>query len=124
MKPKKNIKKHNLVEPKWTIEISQRELIDRINEISAQIHRNTTRGLGNWVVMGFDASRMLDEAMEDYENVNVGDWRVEDDRHIQDITITPTRSVEYLDLDFNVLPSGGQFYTGTTQEGQEPWSHL
>lgn len=98
MEPKKNIKKHNLVEPKWTIELSQRELMDRINEISNQIHRNSTRSSANWVVMGSEAHRLFDEAMRGHNNVEVGDWRVEDDRYVQDITITPTRSVEYLDL--------------------------
>ena len=102
MEPKKKIKKHNLVEPKWTIELSQRELMDRINEISSQIHRNSTRGSANWVLMGSEAHRLFDEAMREYNNVEVGDWRIEDDRYVQDITITPTRSVEYLDLDFTV----------------------
>jgi len=133
MEPKKNIKKHNLVEPKWTIspygtivggvnntvtasrtvvlggqnitgttsdtvELSQRELMDRINEISNQIHRNSTRGSANWVLMGSEAHRLFDEVMGEHNNVEVGDWKIEDDRYVQDITITPTRSVEYLDL--------------------------
>lgn len=102
MKPKKNIKKHTLVEPKWTINFSQEELMRRITEISNQIHRNTTRGLGNWVLMGSDVARQFDEAMRDYQNIQVGEWRVEDDTYIQDITITPTRSVEYLDLNFTI----------------------
>jgi len=111
MEPKKNIKKHNLVEPKWTIELSQRELMDRINEISAQIHRNSTRGLANWVLMGSEVHRLFDEAMREHNDVEVGDWRIEDDRYVQDITITPTRSVEYLDLDFNITSTGYTFNT-------------
>jgi hypothetical protein len=126
MEPKKNLKKHKLVEPKWGWSMSQEEMISRINEISTQIHRNTTTGPANWVIMGSQAAELLDGALRDYDrpNIEMGDFRVEDDTYVQDITIIPNRSVENITIDFNVLPSGGVFYTGTTQEGDEPWRHL
>ena len=100
MKPKKNIKKHHLTEPKWTVTWDNEGLISRINEISNQIHRNTRRGGASWVVIGSDVARQFDEVMRDYQNIQVGDWRIEYNTYIQDITITPNRSVEYLDLNF------------------------
>jgi hypothetical protein len=132
MEPKKNLKKHKLVEPKWGWNISQEELISRINDISAQIHRNTMTGGANWVIMGAGTADLFNEAMEGYSNdryedlpnIEMGDFRVEDDTYVQDITITPNRSIERIDLDISVLPSGGVYYTGTTQEGNEPWRHL
>ena len=127
MEPKKKLKRHNLTEPKWgPYNLTQEELMSRINEASAQIHRNTTTGPANWVIMGSHVAELLDEALRDYDrpNIEMGDFRVEDDTYVQDITITPNRSVENITIDFNVLPSGGVFYTGTTQEGNEPWRHL
>jgi hypothetical protein len=124
MEPKKNLKKHTLTEPKWSWNISQEELVSRINEISTQIHRNTTRGPANWVVMGSGMAEQFNEALHEYSNIEVGDFRVEGDTYTQDITITPIRGVENITIDFNILPSGGQFYTGTTQEGNEPWTVL
>ena len=102
MKPKKNIKKHHLTEPKWTVTWNNEELMRRITEVSNQIHQNTTRGLANWVVVGSDFARQFDEAMRDYQNIQVGDWRIEDNTYIQDITITPNRTVEYLDLNITI----------------------
>lgn len=105
MEPKKNLKKHHLTEPKWNISWSQQELINRINEISNQIHRNTLRGPANWVLMGSEAHRLFDEAMRDYtvtQDVEIGDWRIVDDTFVQDITVTPNRSVEYLDLNITI----------------------
>lgn len=90
MEPKKKLKRHNLTEPKWgPYNLTQEELISRINEASTQIHRNTTTGPANWVIMGSHAAELLDEALSDYDR-----------------------------------PNSGVFYTGTTQEGNEPWRHL
>jgi hypothetical protein len=108
MEPKKNLKKHKLVEPKWGWNLSQEELISRINDISAQIHRNTTTGPANWVIMGSGIAEQFNEALQDYSNIEVGDFRVEDDTYVQDITITPTRSMEHITVDFNVY-SGSTF---------------
>jgi hypothetical protein len=128
MEPKKNLKKHRLTEPlifhpEWKASWSQEELISKINEISNQIHRSSRRGGASWVLMGEHVARQFDEAMREH-TIEMGDVRIEEDSHVQDIIIRPTRGVERIELDFNVLPSGGQFYTGTTQEGQEPWRHL
>ena len=117
MEPKKNLKKHKLVEPEWTWNIQGPELISRINEISAQIHRNTVTGPANWVVMGSGTAELFDEAMRGYSNdrwsdlpeIEMGDFRVEDDTYIQDITITPRRSVEHITIDLNILLTGHTF---------------
>lgn len=102
MEPKKKLKKHTLTEPKWSWNISQEELMSRINEISAQIHRNTTTGQANWVVMGAGMAEQFNEALRDYSNVEMGDFRIEDDTYIQDITIRPTVSTQYIDIDFTI----------------------
>ena len=115
MEPKKRLKKHKLVEPEWTWNIQGPELISRINEISEQIHRNTLTGPANWVVMGAGAAELFDEAMEGYSDtryddlpeIEMGDFRVEDDTYVQDITIRPTRGVENITLDFNITPTSG-----------------
>ncbi len=98
MEPKKNLKKHKLIEPVWTWDIRGPELISRITEISEQIQRNTIRGSANWVIVGSGAADLFNEALESYSNdryenlpeVEMGDLRLEGDTYIQDVTITPT----------------------------------
>jgi hypothetical protein len=112
MEPKKNLKKHKLVEPdkSW-----DQELITRINEISSQIHRNTLRGSGNWVIVSESAAELFDEAMRGYSDtrwsdlpeVEMGEGRVDGDTYIQDIMITPRRSMEHITVDFNITPTSG-----------------
>jgi hypothetical protein len=63
MKPKKRIKRHHLTEPQWIL--TSNELISRMNEISNTIHRNSRNSPANWVIVGSEAQRLLDEAMTD-----------------------------------------------------------
>jgi hypothetical protein len=55
--------------------------------------------------MGEHVARQFDEAMREH-TIEMGGVRVEDDTYIQDVTIRPTRSVEYLDLNFTITPTG------------------
>ena len=115
MEPKKNIKKHKLVEPQWGWTIPQEELGTRLDEIS---YMNTTRSPANWIIMGSYTAELFNRAIQGYENlpeIEMGDFRVEGDSYIQDITIRPTRE-EVITVDFNILPSGGEFYSGGTQQ--------
>jgi hypothetical protein len=68
MEPKKNLKKHKLVEPKWGWNISQEVLISRINQISNEIHNNTLTGPANWVIMGSGMVEQFNEIMDNYSN--------------------------------------------------------
>jgi hypothetical protein len=65
MEPKKYLKKHTLTEPEWVWDIQGTDLINRINEISEQIHRNTTRGPSNWIIMGSTQADQFNELMND-----------------------------------------------------------
>lgn len=102
MEPKKNIKKHQLTEPKWEYTFTNNELLSRILQASNEIQRNTLEGRANWVIFGSETARQFNEAMRDYRDIEVGDWRIEDDRYVQDITIVPNRSIEYLDLNITI----------------------
>ena len=104
MEPKKNLKKHTLVEPKWAW---GEHLINRINEISADIHRNA--GSANWIFTGSDTADLLDEVLRDYDDtpdIEIGDTRVDGSTYTQDVTIYPRKSVENVMVNFNLIHSG------------------
>lgn len=89
MEPKKKIKKHHLTKPEYTF--NNEELMSRIMEAAQLIQRNSLNGLADWVVMGGHPASNLN-------NIVFGEWRIEDGSYTQDITVTPNRSLEYLDL--------------------------
>jgi hypothetical protein len=114
MEPKKRLKKHTLTEPKW---VWGEHLLERINEISAEIHRNTLTGPANWVIMGSATAELLDEVLSDYNepNLEIGDTRIDGDTYIQDITLIPNRSIERCELSVRISPT---MYSGvTTMDG-------
>lgn len=89
MEPKKKINKHNLIEPKWEYTTSNRELISRINTVANQILRNSQCSIGDWIVMNSPIHRQFNEVLSDYQNVEFGDFRVQGDTYIQDVTVGP-----------------------------------
>ena len=91
MEPKKKINKHNLIKPKFGYTSSNEELISRINEAANRILRNSHRGIGDWVIMSSEVHNQFNEVLvdSDYQNVEFGDFRVEGDTYIQDVTVTP-----------------------------------
>jgi hypothetical protein len=122
MKPRKQLKPHDFVEKefKWYNNWStyyrssvHEELLRRVNEASAQIHENTMRGSGNFVVFGGDVARRVDEALRnDLTNgITFGEGTVSEDGRtlIQDITLTPSRSVEEITVTISPNTSGMTF---------------
>ena len=91
MEPKKKINRHNLIKPKFGYTSSNEELISRINEASNRILRNSQYGIGDWVIMSSEVHNQFNEVLVDsgYQNVEFGDFRVEGDTYIQDVTIRP-----------------------------------
>lgn len=113
MKPRKQLKPHNFVEKEftwinnWTTEYrnhTRDELLRRINEASAQIHENTIRGSGNWVVFGGDVARRVDEALrsyaeEEYSILNTDVTTSDDGTTLNiDTTIVPHRAAEEISV--------------------------
>ena len=99
MEPKKNLKKHTLVEPKWAWTITNDELVSRINEISNQIHLNTLTGSANWVITGSDTADLLNIALEDYGDIEY--------RTVSDIDFNITSgatTMDYIDGDWGDGP--------------------
>ncbi len=90
MEPKKKIKRHGLIKPKFEYTTSE-ELISRINEASNRILRNSQRGIGDWVIVSSKIHNQFNEVLvdSDYQNVEFGDFRVEGNTYIQDVTVTP-----------------------------------
>lgn len=90
MEPKKKINKHNLIKPKFEYTTSNEELISRINEASNRILRNSNYGVGEWIILGSSVHDQFNEVLTEwgYQNVEFGDFRVERDTYIQDVTVT------------------------------------
>lgn len=97
MEPKKKLKKHKLVEPKWVWGISNAELIIRLNQASSQIHQHVLNAnpyenlLGDWALPNSPSSNDI--------TVEMGDWRFDGNTYVQDIRITPPPTptlVEYI----------------------------
>ena len=122
MEPKKNIKKHTLIEPvkiytgslygifdECEFNFNQEDLVQKITDAANRIHElSMDNYMANWAIMSNKASRIYQENIRDY-NIQIGDMRVEDDTIIQDIEVKPICNMDYLTLDFTILPNGELF---------------
>lgn len=94
MEPKKYIKKYNFDGFDY-----EKELSKFLNEWSGLVQSNSRRGPANWI---FCSPQLADSINSMTMEVQVDEWRIEDNNLIQDIQLRPRRGLEYLNLDFNI----------------------
>jgi regulation of enolase protein 1 (concanavalin A-like superfamily) len=56
-------------------------------------------GPANWVVCSSEVADMVN-SMYEVDEIEVGDWRLEDYSYVRDIRLRPRRSVENLSITF------------------------
>lgn len=97
MKPKKGIKKHHIVDHEKEL----MELLSRISDSTQGIIRGRENGMGpaNWVVCSSEVADMVN-SMYEVDEVEIGEWRLEDYSYVQDIRLRPRRSAEHLSITF------------------------
>jgi hypothetical protein len=97
MKPKQRIKKHHIVD-------HEKELMELLSSISDSTQgiirgRDNVMGRANWVVCSSEVADMINSMYEEDE-IEIGDWRLEDCSYVQDIRLRPKRSAEHLSITF------------------------
>ena len=97
MKPKQRIKKHHIVD-------HEKELMELLSSISDSAQgiirgRDNVMGRANWVVCSSEVADMINSMYEEDE-IEIGDWRLEDYSYVQDIRLRPKRSAEHLSITF------------------------
>lgn len=97
MEPKKGIKKHHIVDHEKEL----MELLSRISDSTQGIirGRENVMGRANWVVCSSEATNMIN-SMYEVDEIEIGDWRLEDDSYVQDIRLRPRRPAENISITF------------------------
>lgn len=97
MEPKKGIKKHHIVDHEKEL----MELLSRISDSTQGIirGRENVMGRANWVVCSSEVVNMIN-SMYEVDEIEIGDWRLEDDSYVQDIRLRPRRPAENISITF------------------------
>lgn len=99
MEPKQRINKHYLVDHEKEL----MELLSRISDSTQGIirGRENVMGRANWVVCSSEVANMIN-SMYEVDEIEIGDWRLEDDSYVQDIRLRPRRPAENISITFTV----------------------
>ena len=92
MEPKKTIKKHYIIDH----ESELNRILDSAQEI---IRRDVRHGTANWIFCSEEVNDMIN-SMYEVDEIEIGDWRLEDDSYVQDIRLRPRRPAENISITF------------------------
>lgn len=96
MKPNRRIKKHYISDKS----LFRQDLIDRLNIICERIHRERVAGRGNWIITSPQVAEVINNLTT---SIQMGDFIVDEDRYIQEITVSTMSPQQTITIDFNVM---------------------
>ena len=102
MEPKKYIKKYHFDGFDY-----QKELYRLLNEWSRQIQSSNRGGPANWI---FCSPQVADSINTMTMEIQMDEWRIEDNSFIQDIQLRPRRRPQYLNLDINITNTDNNYF--------------
>ena len=97
MEPIKKLRKHHVIEVKY-----DESLWDRFTRLSENFHRRRTSP-ASWVITSAEVANMIN-SMYETDEIEVSDFRIEDDSYVQDIFLKPKRTIKNIDLNITVQP--------------------
>lgn len=105
MEPKKHIKKYHFDGFDF-----EKELTRLLNEqLYGAVNGNNRLGVGNYIVTSPIVANMIN-SMYDPSEIEIGEFRIEDNIMIQDIHLRPRRGMDYLNLDFSITNTDNNYF--------------
>ena len=86
MKPIKKLRKHHVTEVKY-----EESLWSKLERLSESFHNRNRNGQANYIVCSSDVANMIN-SMYEVDEIEVSDFRIEDDSYVRDIFLKPKRT--------------------------------